>query len=202
VHDEEPDHAAKLFGYVKISSERRDIMRASLKRDTAETDVEVSLGLDGSGRSEVDTGVLLLDEMLKILAQASGFDIVVRARGDLPTGDHHTVEDVAIALGSVMAKLVDVGIGSSIVPSGEALAVAAVRFGAPGYRDDVEFQSAFLEGVQLENLCHFMRTLAYNGRFTLHVRVSGGEDWQKVEALFLSLGRALKGAVWDGRRDD
>jgi imidazoleglycerol phosphate dehydratase HisB len=175
-------------------------MRASFRRDTAETDVEVSLDLEGSGRSEVETGVPLLDEIIKILAQSSGFDIEVRAKGDLATGDHHTVEDVAIALGSVLAKLVEAGIGSSTVPSGEALAFVAVRFGAPGYRDDVKFQGTYLEGVQLENLGHFMRTMAYNGRFTLHMGASGGDDWQKVEALTLSLGRALRWAVEDGEK--
>jgi len=176
-------------------------MHASFRRDTTETEIEVSLDLEGSGSSEVETGVPLLDEILTILAQASGFDIEVRARGDLPTGDHHTVEDVAIALGSVLAKLAEVGIGSSVVPSGEALAFAAVRFGAPGYRDDVKFQGTSLEGMQLENLGHFMRTLAYKGRFALHVGASGGDDWQKVEAISLCLGRALRRAVWDGGID-
>jgi imidazoleglycerol-phosphate dehydratase len=173
-------------------------MRASFRRDTTETEVEVSLDLEGSGSSEVETGVPLLDEILKILAQSSGFDIEVRARGDLHTGDHHTVEDVAITFGQVLAKLAEVGIGSSFVPSGEALAFAAVRFGSPGYSDDAKFQGRSLEGMQLENLGHFMRTLAYNGRFTLHVGATGGDDWQKVEALSLSLGRALKRAVRDG----
>ncbi len=176
-------------------------MRASFSRDTAETEVEVSLDFEGSGSSNVDTGVPLLDEILTILAQASGFDIEVLATGDLPTGDHHTVEDVAIAFGQVLAKLAEVGIGSSVAPSGEALAFAAVRFGAPGYRDDVRFLGTSLEGMQLENLGHFMRTLAYNGRFTLHAGASGGDDWQRVEALSLSLGRALRRAVWDGRID-
>ncbi|MGC9514688.1 imidazoleglycerol-phosphate dehydratase [Methanocrinis sp.] len=173
-------------------------MRASFRRDTAETGIEVSLDLEGSGSSDVHTGVPLLDEILKILAQASGFDIEVRARGDLETGDHHTVEDVAIAFGQALAKLASEGIGSSSVPSGEALAFAAVRFGSPGYGDDFRFQATSLEGMQLENLSHFMRTMAYNGRSTLHLRASGGDDWQKVEALALSLGRALRRAVEDG----
>jgi imidazoleglycerol phosphate dehydratase HisB len=173
-------------------------MHASFRRETAETDVEVFLDLGGSGSSDGDTGVPLLDEILKILARGSGFDVEVRARGDLPTGDHHTVEDVAIAFGQVLAKVIDAGIGSSIVPSGEALASAAVRFGVPGYRDEVEFLAISLAGMELVNYGHFMRTLAYNGGFTLHLRVSGGDDWQKVEALTLSLGRALRMAVRDG----
>ncbi|MDF0591760.1 imidazoleglycerol-phosphate dehydratase [Candidatus Methanocrinis natronophilus] len=176
-------------------------MRGSFRRDTAETEVEVFVDTEGSGSWEGETGVPLLDEVLHIIAQASGFDLEVRARGDLLTGDHHTVEDVAIALGQVLAKLVDAGIGSSSVPSGEALAFAAVRFGEAGCRLDVDFLGDFLEGMELENLGHFMRTLAYNGRFTLHLRVSGGDDWQKVEALTLALGRALEGAVMDGSMD-
>ncbi|UEC43379.1 MAG: Imidazoleglycerol-phosphate dehydratase [Methanothrix sp.] len=173
-------------------------MRASFRRDTAETEVEVFVDPEGSGSWEGETGVPLLDEVLHIIAQASGFDLEVRARGDLLTGDHHTVEDVAIALGQVLAKLIDAGIASSSVPSGEALAFAAVRFGEAGCRFDVEFLGDFLEGMELENLGHFMRTLAYNGRFTLHLRVSGGDDWQKVEALTLALGRALRRVVEDG----
>jgi len=175
-------------------------MRASFRRDTAETEIEVSLDPEGSGSSDVQTGVPLLDEILKVLAQASGFDVEVRAKGDLQTGDHHTVEDVAIAFGQALAKLAVAGIGSSSVPSGEALAFAAVRFGATGYKEDLTFRAASLEGMQLENLGHFMRTLAYNGKFTLHLGASGGDDWQKVEALTLSLGRAMRRAIRDGKR--
>ena len=177
-------------------------MCASFRRDTAETKVEVSLDLEGSGSITVETGVPLLDEILKILATASGFDLEVRADGDIATGDHHTVEDVAIVLGQVLAKLIDAGIGSSQVPSGDALAFAAVRFGSPGYREEVEFSGHLLEGMELQNFGHFMRTLAYSGRFTLHLKASGSDDWQKVEALSLSLGRALRRAAADGRGVD
>lgn len=176
-------------------------MRASFRRDTAETEVEVSLDLAGPGSPEVETGVPLLDEILKVLARGSGFDLQVRAAGDLPTGDHHTVEDVAIALGQALAGMEVAGIGSSFAPSGEALAFAAVRFGAPGYREEVEFSGRSLEGMDLANFGHFMRTLAYNGRLTLHLRATGGDDWQKVEALATALGRALRRAVEDGCGD-
>lgn len=174
-------------------------MRASFRRDTAETEVEVSIDLEGSGSSDVETGVGLLDEALRLLARGSGFDLRVRARGDLPTGDHHTVEDVGIALGQALAQVAVEGIGSSSVPSGEALAFAAVRFGAAGYRGEFEFTQRTLGGMDLENLGHFMRTLAYNGRMTLHLSASGGDDWQKVEALATALGRGLRRAVGDGR---
>ena len=166
-------------------------MRTSLKRETAETKIEVSLDLDRSGLFKADTGIPLLDEMIKNLAKASRFDISVKARGDLPTGDHHTVEDVAITLGTAMAELAKEGIGSSTVPSGNCLARAAVRLGEPGYVGAFEFEAEDLDGIQLENLTHFMRTFAYNGNLTLHLKAAGGDDWQKVEALTLALGRAL-----------
>jgi len=77
-----------------------------------------------------------------------------------------------------------------------------VRFGSPGYREEVELSSHLLEGMELQNFGHFMRTLAYSGRFTLHLKASGSDDWQKVEALSLSLGRALRRAAADGRGVD
>ncbi|VVB63552.1 Imidazoleglycerol-phosphate dehydratase [uncultured archaeon] len=173
-------------------------MKSSFKRDTKETKISVTLDLDGSGSNEVATGIELLDEILVILAKASGFDLTVRALGDLATGDHHTTEDVGIALGSVLGKLIRSGIGSSLVPSGECLALAAVRFGEPGYSGDFEFCSDKMGGMVLENFGHFARSVAYNGRFTLHLSAKGCGDRQKIDALTVALGRALRRAAVDG----
>ncbi len=169
-------------------------MKASWSRETKETAIEVSLETDGSGKSEVETGVEMLDEILAALARGSGFDLAVKARGDLETGDHHTTEDVGIALGLTLTQVLKKGIGSSIVPSGECLAMAAVRFGEPGYRGDFDFQTRDAGGMSLENFGHFLRTLAYNARFTLAVRADGGSDRQKIEAVSTALGRALRKA--------
>jgi imidazoleglycerol phosphate dehydratase HisB len=173
-------------------------MRATLKRETLETCVEVSLDPEGSGQSEADTGVLLLDCVLRCLAEASGFDLRVRARGDLETGDHHTVEDVGITLGCVLAQAIEKGIASSIVPSGQCLAQVAVSFGLAEYSQGFQLEAEELDGMELENFGHFLRALAYNGCFTLHVRAEGGSDRQKIEAVDLALGRALKKAFLDG----
>ncbi len=97
---------------------------------------------EGSGASEIETGIALLDEILSAFAAASRFDLTVKARGDLETGDHHTTEDVGITLGSAIGEVIKSGIGSATVPSGQALAQAAVRFGEPGYRGDFKFQCA------------------------------------------------------------
>jgi imidazoleglycerol phosphate dehydratase HisB len=170
-----------------------------LKRETKETNIMISLNLDGSGTSEVDTGIVLLDHILSTLAEASTMDLIVRAKGDLGTGDHHTTEDVGIVLGSIFAKLIASGIGSSTLPSGECLAQAAVNFGEPGYLGDFELNAPEMGGMALENFGHFARALAYNGRFTLHLGAKGGDDCRKIEAMTVALGRALKKAALDGK---
>lgn len=174
-------------------------MKASLKRETNETTVKLSVDLDGSGRSEIDTGIHLLDEILCTIADASGFEIIAHAKGDLQTGDHHTSEDVAIAMGSVLSKLIKDGIGSSIVPAGECCALAAVRFGQAAYKGDFEFNAREMGGMALENFGHFCRSIAYNGRFTLFLSSKGADDRGKIIAMTTALGRALKRAAADGR---
>ena len=131
-----------------------------------------------------------MDEILSAIARGAGFDLTVKARGDLETGDHHTTEDTAITLGSTLAQAIKSGIGSSIVPSGQAVAMAAVRFGEPGYQGDFELQSAAMAGMSLENLTHFLRALAYSGRFNLAICAKGGDDRSKIGAMSLALGRA------------
>lgn len=173
-------------------------MKASWNRQTKETAIEVSLETEGSGKGEVETGIEMLDEILVALAKGARFDLTVKARGDLETGDHHTTEDVGIALGLALAQVLKRGIGSFTVPSGECLALAAVRFGDAGYRGDFEFQSREAGGMSLENFGHFLRTLAYNGKFTLAVRVDGGSDRQKIEVVSTALGRALGRASREG----
>jgi imidazoleglycerol-phosphate dehydratase len=169
-------------------------MLASRKRETRETCIEVILETEGSGVIEVDTGIEFMDEILRALGRGALFDLTIKARGDLETGDHHTIEDTGIALGGALAQVIKSGIGSSIVPSGQAMAIAAVRFGEPGYRGDFDLQSGNLAGMSLENFGHFLRALAYNGGFTLIVRAEGGDDRSRIEAMSLALGRAIKKA--------
>jgi imidazoleglycerol-phosphate dehydratase len=172
-------------------------MSASKKRQTKETSIEVFLDTEGEGTIQIDTGIQLLDEILSSIAVGAGFDLTVTARGDLETGDHHTTEDTAITLGSALSLEIKNGIGSSMVPSSLAVATAAVRFGEPGYRGDFVLHSQALGGMSLENFGHFLRALAYNGRFNLFISAEGGDDRSKIEALSTALGRAIKKAVRD-----
>jgi len=172
-------------------------MAASRKRETRETSIEVSLEIEGAGIIQIDTGIEFLDEILSAMARGAGVDLTVTARGDLETGDHHTTEDTAITLGSTLAQEIKSGIGSSMVPCGQALAIAAVHFGEPGYRGDFALQSQDLGSMCLENFSHFLRALAYNGRFNLFISAEGGDDRSKIEAMSTALGRAIKKAARD-----
>lgn len=173
-------------------------MKGSLKRETKETCIEVSLGIGGGAICDINTGIELLDAMLHIFAEAAEFDLVVRAVGDLKTGDHHTTEDVGITIGHVLAKLTNSGIGSATVPKGECLAMAAVRLGEPGYKANFEFRAQEMDGISLENIGHFLRAMAYNGRFTLNIKAEGENDRFKIEAVSAALGKAIKNAIEDG----
>ena len=174
-------------------------MPSSRKRETKETCVEAFLNIEGQGQIHVETGIELLDEILLAIGRSGGFDLKVMAKGDAETGDHHTTEDVAITLGSVLAEEVQVqgGIGSSTVPSGQSLATAAVRFGEPGYQGNFSLKSSTLSGMDLENFSHLLRALAYNGRFTLAISATGGDDRSQIEAMSTALGRAIKKAARD-----
>jgi imidazoleglycerol-phosphate dehydratase len=177
-------------------------MKSSLKRETKETKIEVCLDLDGSGICNVDTGVKLLDEFLARFACSGSFDLDVKACGDLETGDHHTVEDIGITLGQAISRQKIKGTGSSIVPSADGMALAAVSFcadGALGFTQDFSFKARESEGMALENLGHFLRALAYNGGFALFLSSRGELDRPKVDAIASALGRSVKKALLDGK---
>ena len=175
-------------------------MKAASKRETSETRIEMMLETEGTGNCQIETGIELLDEILLALAQGAHFDLTVKARGDLETGDHHTSEDIGITLGKTLAGVAKMGMGSSIVPSGQSLAMVAVRFGESGYRGDFEFHGIESGGMCLENFGHMLRAAAHNGNFTLLVRADGGNDRSKIEAMSTALGRALQKALQDGKR--
>ncbi|HOV51372.1 MAG: imidazoleglycerol-phosphate dehydratase [Methanosaeta sp. PtaB.Bin018] len=172
-------------------------MLASKKRETKETSIEVSVDPEGSGKVEIETGIEMLDEILFAFAVGARFDLAVKARGDRETGDHHTTEDVGITLGRALGEVIKRGIGSSIVPSGQAVAQVAVRFGEPGFRSQFQLQNKELGGMMLENFSHLLRTLATSANFTLAVSADGGDDKSKIDAMCTALGRAVRRAIGD-----
>jgi imidazoleglycerol-phosphate dehydratase len=176
--------------------------RAEIDRETAETQIYVSLALDGEGEGSRETGVGFLDHMLDLLARHGHLDLEVRASGDLQTGAHHTVEDVGICIGQALdAALGDrAGItryGHATVPMDEARAACAIDVSGRGL---LAFEAALPPGA-IGNFDHelveeFFRALATNARITLHVIVEAGSNHHHViEAMFKAVARALRMAT-------
>jgi imidazoleglycerol-phosphate dehydratase len=176
--------------------------RAEARRATGETDVRVRVDLDGSGLSDVATGVGFFDHMLTLLARHSLIDLEVAATGDLETGSHHTVEDVGITLGRALAEALGdrAGIeryGSAVVPMDECLALAAVDLsGRPFAAVDVPLPDVVIGGFESEALAEFLRGLANHAGLTLHVRLlAPGGAHHAIEASVKAVARALGAAV-------
>lgn len=171
-------------------------------RVTGETDVRVRLDLDGSGESEVRTGVGFFDHMLTLLARHALIDLEVAATGDLDTGSHHTVEDVGITIGKALAAALGdrAGIeryGSALVPMDECLVQAAIDIsGRPLTAVDVPLPATVIGGFETELLEEFLRGLATHAGLTLHVRLlAPGNAHHAIEGAFKALARALRAAV-------
>lgn len=182
---------------------------ARIERRTGETDVAVSINLDGKGLADITTGVGFLDHMLSLFAHHGLFDVAATARGDLQVDAHHTVEDVAICLGQALNEALDSRAGivrtaHSYVPMDEALGFVAVDLsGRPYAVIDVAWHTTFLGGMDPDLVRHFLETLAIHGRMNLHARVFyGRNDHHQAEALFKALARALDAATRiDPRRE-
>jgi imidazoleglycerol-phosphate dehydratase len=175
---------------------------ATLERKTSETQVQVTLDLDGSGQHDVSTGVGLLDHMLRHVAMHGLFDLTVRAKGDLEIDPHHTVEDVALTLGACLNQALGdrkgiVRMGHAYVPMDEALAFVAVDLsGRPYTVVEAEWSAPAIGQLPTTLVPHFLESLAAAGRLNLHARVLyGRDDHHKAEALFKALGHALERAV-------
>jgi imidazoleglycerol-phosphate dehydratase len=176
--------------------------RAEIARVTAETDIRVALDLDGSGKSEIATGVGFLDHMLTALSRHALIDLTVAAKGDLHIDDHHTTEDVGIVIGqAIRAALGDKrGIrryGAALIPMDEALAEAALDIsGRPFLAWQVAFQRPKIGTFDTELVEEFFRAFAFNAGLTLHVTLKAGTNAHHVaEACFKALARALRMAV-------
>ena len=175
---------------------------ASLNRTTKETNVDVTLALDGSGTADIATGVGFLDHMLTALAKHARFDLSIRATGDLHIDDHHTAEDCALTLGAAFDQAIGskAGIarfGSAHAPLDEALARAVVDLsGRPHATVMLGLTRDAIGGLACENITHFFTSFAAAARLTLHLDVIRGEnDHHKAEASFKAFALALAQAT-------
>jgi imidazoleglycerol-phosphate dehydratase len=186
----------------------REGRRVTIARTTAETDITVTLGLDGSGHTAIDTGIGFYDHLLGSLANHGLFDLAIHADGDLQVDEHHTVEDAALVLGAAFAEALGdrAGIqrfGSSSVPMDESLATVVLDIGGRPYAViDLPFRGLHAGGLPLQLVEHALESFARTAGATLHVTGTGRNDHHLAEAAFKALGRALRAACEiDPRRE-
>jgi imidazoleglycerol-phosphate dehydratase len=186
----------------------RGSRRVSVSRRTRETEIDLTLDLDGSGRADISTGIGFYDHLLTSLAHHGLFDLQVRASGDLEVDEHHTVEDVALVLGSAFAEALGgrAGIrrfGEASVPMDESLATAVIDVGGRPYAViDLPFNGERVGALPLQLIDHALESFSRTAGATLHLRGSGRNDHHLAEAAFKALARALREACeLDPRRD-
>ena len=175
---------------------------AHITRTTNETQIELTLALDGTGTAQIDTGVGFFDHMLHHVAHHGLFDLTISATGDLHIDAHHTIEDVAICLGRALDEAFGdrKGIsrmGSAYVPMDEALARVVVDLsGRPYAVVQAAFDTPLMGQMPTSLVAHVLESIAFNAKMNLHAAVLyGRDDHHKAEALFKALGRALCAAV-------
>jgi len=183
---------------------------AKIECKTKETAIKLELNLDGSGKTNIKSGIGFLDHMLDLLAFHGMFDLKLKCDGDLEIDTHHTTEDIALALGCALAEVVGEkkGIfryGHSYVPMDESLIRAALDLsGRPEFVFHGEFTQPTIGYLDTQMITHFFKSLAVSARMTLHLSILYGiNDHHKCEGMFKSVGRALRAAVeLDPRRKD
>lgn len=175
---------------------------ARVARETTETEISIEIAIDGTGAHDVETGVGFFDHMLEQLARHSGMDITIRAKGDLHIDDHHTVEDVGIALGQAINEALGdrAGItryGSADLPMDETLSRAAIDVsGRPFLVWRAAFNAPKIGDFDTELVREFFQALAMNARITLHVENAyGANNHHIAESIFKGVARALRVAV-------
>ena len=175
---------------------------ASIERNTKETEIKLNLNLDGTGCSDICTGVGFFDHMLDGFARHGLFDLWVRVHGDLHVDDHHTIEDTGIVLGTAIKKAAGSkkGIrryGSAILPMDEVLVLCALDLsGRPYFSSDAVFQSEKIGDMSAEMIKEFFYAISYSAGMNLHFKVlTNGNSHHLAEAMFKSFAKALDQAV-------
>jgi len=204
-HEQAGEHAAaaallannwaEIYQFLK--NEHR---RAHYHRRTNETNILVDLWLDGSGQYAIDTGLGFFNHMLEQLARHSGTDINIKVKGDLHIDEHHTIEDVGIALGQAFAEALSMKAGISrygfCLPMDDVLAQAAIDFsGRPWLVWDVAFARERVGDMPTEMVHHFFKSFSDGARANLNLKAEGNNEHHKIEALFKALARSIKMAI-------
>jgi imidazoleglycerol-phosphate dehydratase len=175
------------------------LRKAKLHRSTTETDIRLSLTIEGRGKYEISTGIRFFDHMLELFTRHGAFDLKLKAKGDLDVDQHHTVEDVGIALGEAFHTALGnkrgiMRAGYFVMPMDETLGVAAVDFsGRAAAVVDTQVRTRLVGDLQSELVCDFFEGFARGAKANVHLRVLyGRSNHHKIEALFKAFARALR----------
>lgn len=174
--------------------------RAKVERKTKETEIVVSLNLDGTGKTNISTGLGFFDHMLDQIGRHAGIDLDIRVSGDLHVDEHHTIEDTAIALGQALSEAIGDKKGINrygfLLPMDDSLAQVAIDFGGrPWLVWDAEFRREKVGDMPTEMFYHFFKSFADASKCNLNIKVEGDNEHHKIEAIFKALAKSIKMAV-------
>src|SRR6266496_3834680 len=181
--------------------------KASIHRQTKETDIKLALNIEGRGRYKVSTGIRFFDHMLELFAHHGGFDLKLKAIGDLDVDQHHTVEDVGIVLGQAFTQALGdkkgiLRAGYFLMPMDETLGLAAVDFsGRTAAVIDTKVKTRMVGDLQSELVFDFFEGFARGAKAAVHLKILyGRSNHHKIESLFKAFARALRAACWRDKR--
>jgi len=173
---------------------------ASVKRTTKETDIDIFLNVDGTGKSKIDTGLAFFDHMLEQIARHGNMDMNIRVKGDLEVDEHHTIEDTAIALGEVFYKALADKRGMErygfLLPMDDCMAQVAIDFGGRNWLVwEADFKREKIGDMPTEMFLHFFKSFSDAAKANINIRAEGNNEHHKIEAIFKAFAKAIKAAV-------
>lgn len=188
----------EIYEFLKLTARK-----AELVRNTSETEIAMSLNLDGTGKATIDTGIPFFDHMLDQIARHGQMDLSIEVKGDLEVDEHHTIEDTAIALGELFAKALGDKIGIErygfCLPMDDCLAQVAIDFGGRNWLVwEAEFKREMIGKMPTEMFYHFFKSFTDGAKCNLNIKAEGQNEHHKIEAIFKGMAKAMKAAV---RRD-
>ncbi|GEN65974.1 bifunctional histidinol-phosphatase/imidazoleglycerol-phosphate dehydratase HisB [Chryseobacterium rhizosphaerae] len=186
---------AEIYQFLK-----QGMRRAKVSRKTNETDIEIEINLDGSGNSEISTGLHFFDHMLEQISRHGNMDLVIKVKGDLKVDEHHTIEDTGIVLGEAVVKALGKKKGIErygfLLPMDDCLAQVAIDFGGRSWLVwDAEFKREKIGDVPTEMFSHFFKSFTDASKSNLNIKAEGTNEHHKIESIFKAFAKAVKMAV-------
>lgn len=174
--------------------------KANISRTTKETDIHIQLDLDGTGKADIDTGIVFFDHMLDQLARHGGVDLSLNVKGDLEVDEHHTIEDTAIALGEAFSEALGDKLGIArygfCLPMDDCLAQVSLDFGGRSWLMwDATFKREMIGKMPTEMFFHFFKSFADGAKANLNIKAEGFNEHHKIEAIFKAFSKAIKAAI-------